>query len=188
MLRPSYFETGQYRIVFRRLCSAQQNLVISVQPRTDIFCILPYQSPNRHSREVSEECFLKGFLAVMQDIGLFYPAMEGVLPPLDKTAVILLHKLSECALFFSSAGVLPDCVRERRFSLGWNDIRVPGMFVPECTVEGKYENIQCHARSGECWCVDEMGREYPDTRVEGKPDCQEIKRTSLPFFACSDHA
>ncbi|XP_037658919.1 thyroglobulin isoform X3 [Choloepus didactylus] len=45
-----------------------------------------------------------------------------------------------------------------------------GLFVPSCTAEGSYEDIQCSA--GECWCVDSRGKELPGSRVRGgRPRC-----------------
>lgn len=47
----------------------------------------------------------------------------------------------------------------------------PGsLFVPSCTAEGSYEEVQCFA--GECWCVDSQGKELPGSRVRGgRPRC-----------------
>ncbi|XP_004580794.2 thyroglobulin [Ochotona princeps] len=47
----------------------------------------------------------------------------------------------------------------------------PGrLFVPSCTTEGSYEDVQCF--SGECWCVDSWGKELPGSRVTGgQPRC-----------------
>ncbi|XP_021107473.1 thyroglobulin isoform X1 [Heterocephalus glaber] len=63
--------------------------------------------------------------------------------------------------------------------------QTPGrLFVPSCTMEGSYENVQCFA--GECWCVDSWGKEIPDSRVRGgQPRCpteceqQRARRQSL---------
>lgn len=44
------------------------------------------------------------------------------------------------------------------------------LFVPSCTTEGSYEDVQCFA--GECWCVDSWGKELPSSRVRGgQPRC-----------------
>lgn len=45
-----------------------------------------------------------------------------------------------------------------------------GLFVPSCTAEGGYEDVQCFA--GQCWCVDPQGRELPGSRIRGRqPRC-----------------
>ncbi|XP_027701311.1 thyroglobulin [Vombatus ursinus] len=44
------------------------------------------------------------------------------------------------------------------------------LFVPTCTEEGSYDQVQCFA--GECWCVDPQGGELPHTRIRGqRPRC-----------------
>ncbi|XP_023613541.1 thyroglobulin [Myotis lucifugus] len=59
-----------------------------------------------------------------------------------------------------------------------------GLYVPSCTAEGSYEDVQCFA--GECWCVDSQGKELPSSRVRGgRPRCptecekQRARRLSL---------
>ncbi|KAM5158174.1 thyroglobulin [Mantella aurantiaca] len=43
-------------------------------------------------------------------------------------------------------------------------------FVPTCTKEGRYEEVQCG--QSECWCVDDKGREVPGSRTsDKKPKC-----------------
>ncbi|XP_069634735.1 thyroglobulin [Haliaeetus albicilla] len=53
------------------------------------------------------------------------------------------------------------------------------LFVPTCTKEGRYEEVQCYA--GECWCLDASGKEIPGSRVQGKrprcpTDCEKQRR------------
>uniref|UniRef100_A0A3B3D9U6 Nidogen 1b n=1 Tax=Oryzias melastigma TaxID=30732 RepID=A0A3B3D9U6_ORYME len=38
-------------------------------------------------------------------------------------------------------------------------------YVPQCDQHGAYEPTQCHASTGQCWCVDANGQEIPDTRT-----------------------
>ncbi|XP_048581312.1 uncharacterized protein LOC5512067 isoform X7 [Nematostella vectensis] len=63
----------------------------------------------------------------------------------------------------------PACMQERMYAMG--DRAIPGRYVPKCTVDGRYSPMQCHYSSGYCWCVDEFGREVPNTRIQGKPIC-----------------
>uniref|UniRef100_A0A8C2TCI6 Thyroglobulin n=1 Tax=Coturnix japonica TaxID=93934 RepID=A0A8C2TCI6_COTJA len=53
------------------------------------------------------------------------------------------------------------------------------LFVPTCTKEGRYEQVQCYA--GECWCLDTSGKEVPGSRVRGErprcpSDCEKQRR------------
>uniref|UniRef100_A0A8B9DLE5 Thyroglobulin n=1 Tax=Anser cygnoides TaxID=8845 RepID=A0A8B9DLE5_ANSCY len=53
------------------------------------------------------------------------------------------------------------------------------LFVPTCTTEGRYEEVQCYA--GECWCLDPSGNEVPGSRVRGErprcpTDCEKQRR------------
>lgn len=46
-------------------------------------------------------------------------------------------------------------------------------FVPSCTKDGGYQEIQCYA--GDCWCVDRRGKEIPGSRVRGtQPRCPTV--------------
>ncbi|XP_026534330.1 thyroglobulin, partial [Notechis scutatus] len=66
-----------------------------------------------------------------------------------------------------------DCTEED------NDV-----FVPDCTEDGNYKEIQC--KRGECWCVDLRGKEIPGSRVRGtNPRCPtlcEKQRASLQLL------
>uniref|UniRef100_A0A8C2PX45 Nidogen 1a n=1 Tax=Cyprinus carpio TaxID=7962 RepID=A0A8C2PX45_CYPCA len=53
---------------------------------------------------------------------------------------------------------------------------VPGQYVPTCDAQGEYDPIQCHASSGQCWCVDRDGLEISGTRTgPGRsPVCHDV--------------
>ncbi|KAG5831665.1 hypothetical protein ANANG_G00306150 [Anguilla anguilla] len=42
---------------------------------------------------------------------------------------------------------------------------LPGQYVPTCDARGAYEPVQCHASTGQCWCVGRNGGEIPGTRT-----------------------
>ncbi|XP_029141925.1 thyroglobulin-like, partial [Protobothrops mucrosquamatus] len=58
------------------------------------------------------------------------------------------------------------------------------VFVPDCTIDGNYKEIQCNR--GECWCVDLRGKEIPRSRVRGtNPRCPTVcekQRASLQLL------
>ena len=51
----------------------------------------------------------------------------------------------------------------------------PGAYRPQCTPDGEFEPLQCHAGTGECWCVGRDGQEIPGTIRRGprRPDCSQ---------------
>uniref|UniRef100_A0A4W4DSS1 Nidogen 1b n=1 Tax=Electrophorus electricus TaxID=8005 RepID=A0A4W4DSS1_ELEEL len=50
-----------------------------------------------------------------------------------------------------------------------------GQYVPTCDSYGAYEPTQCHAGTGQCWCVDRDGQEIPGSRTGpgSRPMCFE---------------
>ena len=50
-------------------------------------------------------------------------------------------------------------------------------FVPHCTADGRYENVQCSAGWYECWCVDATGAEIAGSRQRGWPTCSKYHFT-----------
>jgi len=66
-------------------------------------------------------------------------------------------------------GECPVCSNDRE-----NSKDVPGAFVPTCKDDGTFEEKQCHASTGHCWCVDDNGKEIEGTKKapgEGEPNC-----------------
>ncbi|EDO39095.1 predicted protein, partial [Nematostella vectensis] len=48
---------------------------------------------------------------------------------------------------------------------------VVGKYIPQCTPEGEYKQVQCYGSTGYCWCVDQMGSPVLGTIVRGVPQC-----------------
>lgn len=46
-----------------------------------------------------------------------------------------------------------------------------GNFVPQCKLDGQYEAVQCQGSNGECWCVDQDGKEISGTRTTQALKC-----------------
>ncbi|XP_044149630.1 thyroglobulin [Bufo gargarizans] len=62
--------------------------------------------------------------------------------------------------------------------------RPDGTFVPRCTKDGRYEEIQCSM--SECWCVNEQGREIQGTRTQDQQPrcsskCLRERKTQIAF-------
>uniref|UniRef100_S4RCA2 Thyroglobulin type-1 domain-containing protein n=1 Tax=Petromyzon marinus TaxID=7757 RepID=S4RCA2_PETMA len=51
--------------------------------------------------------------------------------------------------------------------------KLVGGFMPTCDEQGYYGPKQCHGSTGQCWCVDQYGKETPGTRLHGEPSCEE---------------
>eukprot|EP00794_Sanderia_malayensis_P014103 gene14103-15576_t len=64
-----------------------------------------------------------------------------------------------------------ECEKDRDSVVSKSNGPLVGQYIPQCDKEGKYLKMQCHGSTGQCWCVDEKGREYKDSRKPGKADC-----------------
>ena len=63
---------------------------------------------------------------------------------------------------------LTPCQKKKQEALKLPPI---GRFVPQCKRDGSFEEKQCHASPGQCWCVDKNGKEIEETRTRGKLNC-----------------
>ncbi|EDO38469.1 predicted protein, partial [Nematostella vectensis] len=67
------------------------------------------------------------------------------------------------------------CQSQLEAALGPDGIASPGRFVPLCTSEGKFADVQCHGSTGYCWCAHpDNGQEVTGTRQRGQPDCSDV--------------
>ncbi|XP_073086260.1 thyroglobulin [Manis javanica] len=88
-----------------------------------------------------------------------------------------LLELPEFLLFLQHAISVPEDIArdlgdviEMAFSSQGCEQAPGNLFVPSCSAEGSYEDVQCFA--GDCWCVDSRGKELPSSRVRsGRPRC-----------------
>ncbi|XP_004697442.1 thyroglobulin [Echinops telfairi] len=88
-----------------------------------------------------------------------------------------LLELPEFLLFLQHAISVPEDVAQdlgdvMEIVLSSQACKEPprSLFVPSCSAEGGYQDIQCSG--GECWCVDSQGTELPGSRVRGgRPRC-----------------
>ena len=71
-----------------------------------------------------------------------------------------------CTCFFLIG--LSTCQEKYEESLLFPDL---GRFVPTCKKDGQFKEMQCHASTGHCWCVDSYGVEQFGTRTRGRPNC-----------------
>lgn len=69
------------------------------------------------------------------------------------------------------SGKFTTCQRQRARALGLAGNPLPGAYVPHCKPDGSYNDVQCHAYIGLCWCVDEKGDEILGTKKWGRLSC-----------------
>jgi len=58
--------------------------------------------------------------------------------------------------------------------MGMTGRPITSRYIPQCTQDGKYQNVQCHSGTGLCWCVDNKGHEITGTRMWGYPECEDL--------------
>ncbi|XP_038664387.1 thyroglobulin [Scyliorhinus canicula] len=72
----------------------------------------------------------------------------------------------------------------RSTRVGTCDRQTSNLFVPRCTGDGRYEEVQCQGT--DCWCVDSQGMEVSKSRVQGQrpqcpTKCEQERKSSIDF-------
>lgn len=130
--------------------SSKKRLLPVVQVRIIIFCssqifkIMLF--PGVHGRKISETSF-KMKKSFLQHVTL------------DLTNVLVF-------LFIGDGLTLCQRMHQDALSSSEQDI-----YVPQCSLEGSFVEVQCHGSSNECWCVDQQGSELNGTRRKEPLKC-----------------
>ncbi|XP_078366847.1 equistatin-like [Oculina patagonica] len=71
----------------------------------------------------------------------------------------------------------PDCSKKGVLTLCQSlqaiIVNLPGWCgPPQCKPDGSFEEVQCCASTGKCYCVDREGKKVKGTEQNGKPDCE----------------
>ena len=80
--------------------------------------------------------------------------------------------------FFLIGDGLTLCQRMHQDALSSS---VQDIYVPQCNLDGSFEEVQCHGPSNGCWCVDQQGRELNGTRRKGPLKCTELGVLNLSW-------
>jgi len=59
--------------------------------------------------------------------------------------------------------------------LGDDEVFMTGAFVPTCKADGSWEEMQCWASTGHCWCVNEFGEKIAGSEKKGPVKCDDGK-------------
>ncbi|KAJ9584458.1 hypothetical protein L9F63_021212, partial [Diploptera punctata] len=81
-----------------------------------------------------------------------------------------------------------DCYDDRRAVLEELYSSTTDHYVPECTVDGRYQKIQCYKSTGYCWCVhEENGKPIPGTSVKNQmPKCSSLPPPARIMNGCPE--
>ncbi|XP_040078071.1 SPARC-related modular calcium-binding protein 2 isoform X2 [Ixodes scapularis] len=97
-------------------------------------------------------------------------------------------------------GQCPDarrCWSQRSQALEQVRSGASGVFVPDCSADGAFVQVQCHRLTGYCWCVDAQGKVLSGSSVQNKrPNCthpdkkttfqRRAPRRGLPKKGCTN--
>lgn len=72
-------------------------------------------------------------------------------------------------MFYTEQTPITPC--RKQVSESMNVPFTTGRFVPRCSRDGTFEEVQCSEWSGECWCVNLNGAEIEGTRSKNLVTC-----------------
>ncbi|XP_013402845.1 testican-2 [Lingula anatina] len=151
----------------------------------------------RHKRSVKKELGQEGDCTCIGPVGYVFQKMDKdedtylttaelndvenngyehcMKPFLEKCDTNKDTKLSDKEWCCCFAHVVPPCFEALKKTpatlLGGQPQLMPGGFLPQCDEDGFFKAQQCHGSTGECWCVDQHGREIGNTRKRGEAKC-----------------
>jgi len=81
-----------------------------------------------------------------------------------------------------------NCLTDRKSVLEEQKSENTQIYVPECTLDGRYKKIQCYTSTGYCWCVHEdTGKPIPGTSVkDSNPKCDAVQPPVRPMKGCPE--
>lgn len=97
---------------------------------------------------------------------------EEKAPPARRTPLVKLLSATKTETDPTPAGASELDTKCRLEAEGVGQIW-PGGFRPQCDEQGHFRPMQCWTGTGYCWCVDQSGKEIPNTRTRfAHPSCQ----------------
>ena len=67
-------------------------------------------------------------------------------------------------------------------SSGGSSRPMVGRYVPQCSEDGSFQQVQCYGSTGYCWCVDRQGMALQATMTRGLPDCNRTDASGMSVY------
>lgn len=81
-----------------------------------------------------------------------------------------------------------DCISDRAAALEDQKSGQQALYIPACTLDGRYQRVQCYQSTGYCWCVNEdTGKNIPGTSTKDTPpQCDSVMTQTRPMKGCPE--
>ncbi|XP_011292714.1 SPARC-related modular calcium-binding protein 2 isoform X2 [Musca domestica] len=81
-----------------------------------------------------------------------------------------------------------DCLADQAAALEEKKLGNTFYYVPDCTIDGRYQRIQCYNSTPYCWCVNEdTGKTIPGTWVKHRrPQCDSLYTVTRAMKGCPE--